>query len=256
MMATLALIAAATAVIASPAAPEVIMLNADRWCPYNCDPASDHPGYMIEVVKAIFEPEYKIEFAEMNWARALEETRKNRSQAVLAAAKSDAPDLIYPELHFGVSTFCFYTRKGDSWAFSGYPSLEGIKLAIINSYSYGEGLDSYLKRYGNDPTHVDMVAGNDALTVNLKKMQRDRVRVDVDDEYVVRYVLSKEPALAIDVRKAGCDTSDLIFVGFTSKHPKAALWAKQFTDGLRQLRQSGRLKTILAGYGLTDWEAP
>ena len=253
MMATLALLAS---VLAAPVAPEVIKLSADRWCPYNCDPTSDHPGYMVEVAKAIFEPGYKVEFAEMNWARALEETRKNRSQGVLGAAKTDAPDLIYPDLPFGISTFCYYTRKADTWMFAGYPSLEGVKLATVNGYSYGEGLDNYLKRYGSDPSHVDMIGGNDALTVNLKKMQRDRVRVVVDDEYVVRYVLSLEPALADDVRKAGCDTSDPIFVGFTTKHPQAALWAKQFTDGLLKLRKSGQLTAILARYGLTDWEAP
>ncbi|MEQ1790535.1 MAG: hypothetical protein ABL857_08835, partial [Rickettsiales bacterium] len=33
-----------------------INIVADEWCPFNCDPESDKPGYVIELAKEIFKP--------------------------------------------------------------------------------------------------------------------------------------------------------------------------------------------------------
>lgn len=35
-------------------AEEVITLVADEWCPYNCVPNSEKPGYAIEIAQEIF----------------------------------------------------------------------------------------------------------------------------------------------------------------------------------------------------------
>lgn len=32
-----------------------VVLGADEWCPYNCTPGSNQPGYVVELAKAIFE---------------------------------------------------------------------------------------------------------------------------------------------------------------------------------------------------------
>lgn len=33
---------------------DVVTLRADQWCPYNCVPGSDRPGYMIEIAREVF----------------------------------------------------------------------------------------------------------------------------------------------------------------------------------------------------------
>jgi len=35
----------------SPAIADTITIRADVWCPYNCEPDSEKPGYMIEIVQ-------------------------------------------------------------------------------------------------------------------------------------------------------------------------------------------------------------
>jgi polar amino acid transport system substrate-binding protein len=233
---------------------EVISLRADHWCPYNCDPQQAQLGYMIDIAKAVFEPAIKVEFFETNWARALEETLKGRTSGVVGPAKSDASDLVYPDIPLGMSKICFYTRKDDKWEFTGLSSLESVKMGTVNGYSYGERLDAHIARYATDTQRIDMVAGNDALATNFKKMQKGRIRVLADDENVVRYTLSRDPSLAADVRKAGCDDADPVYIAFSPKNPRSTAWAKQLGDGLRKLRQSGQLATILGRYGLDDWE--
>lgn len=39
----------------SVAYADVITLVADEWCPYNCTPDTDHPGFMIEIAQYAFE---------------------------------------------------------------------------------------------------------------------------------------------------------------------------------------------------------
>ena len=50
---------------------ETLIMKADEWCPYNCNPKDSNLGYMVDIAKAIFEPAgHKIEYQILTWARA------------------------------------------------------------------------------------------------------------------------------------------------------------------------------------------
>ena len=71
-----------------------IVIGADIWCPVNCEPNSDHPGYMIEIANKIFkEQAVKVEYQVMPWARAIVEAEKGNIQAIVGAFKGDAHTL-------------------------------------------------------------------------------------------------------------------------------------------------------------------
>jgi ABC-type nitrate/sulfonate/bicarbonate transport system substrate-binding protein len=64
---------------AAPAAAEVVTMAADVWCPYNCRPDTEHPGFAIEMARAILEPQgRKVEYIVIPWARTLEEVRAGK----------------------------------------------------------------------------------------------------------------------------------------------------------------------------------
>ena len=76
-------------------AGDTITLRADIWDPYNGDPASDQPGFVIEVAKAVFEKagytvDYQVEG--WSWDRSVEEAKKGNIDGIVGAAKSEAPD--------------------------------------------------------------------------------------------------------------------------------------------------------------------
>jgi polar amino acid transport system substrate-binding protein len=55
---------------------QTISIRADYWYPMNGDPNSDKPGYMIDLAKAIFEPQgIAVDYQLMPWSRAIQETR-------------------------------------------------------------------------------------------------------------------------------------------------------------------------------------
>lgn len=42
------------AVVLQCARAETITIVADPWCPYNCEPGSDEPGFMVEIARRVF----------------------------------------------------------------------------------------------------------------------------------------------------------------------------------------------------------
>ena len=45
------------------AAADTISIRGDMWCPVNCDPKAERPGYMIEIAREVFEPKgHKIDY--------------------------------------------------------------------------------------------------------------------------------------------------------------------------------------------------
>ncbi|MGK5093936.1 hypothetical protein WDW89_18225 [Deltaproteobacteria bacterium TL4] len=56
---------------------KILSVRADFWPPFNGDPKASRPGYMIEVLKAIFEPQgYVVDYQILSWDQALESVRK------------------------------------------------------------------------------------------------------------------------------------------------------------------------------------
>ena len=62
---------------------EQILIAADRWCPFNCEPGPELPGFMVEVAQRVFAKQgYDVKYIEMNWSRAIQEARKGNVNAI------------------------------------------------------------------------------------------------------------------------------------------------------------------------------
>ncbi|MEI6559352.1 MAG: transporter substrate-binding domain-containing protein [Rhodospirillaceae bacterium] len=231
-----------------------ITLRADEWCPYNCAAGSDKPGYGIEIVKEIFaKAGHTIEYGTEAWARALEECGKGTVVAVIGAARKDAPTFVYPESHYGIADNSFVVRKGNPWRLAGVESLEKLKVGIIQGYAYDGTVGDYLTANLANKARTDVVGGDNALELNLKKVVAGRVDTTVDAMAVLSYKIN-QLGIADKLEMAGTTDQSLIYVAFSPGHPKAREYAKLFDEGLAGLRASGRLKQILDRYNLKDWQ--
>ena len=68
------------------AGAETLTLVADEWCPYNCTPGDEKPGFLVEIVKKVFEPQgFTVDYKIVPWARAIRDTRAGRYSAILGA---------------------------------------------------------------------------------------------------------------------------------------------------------------------------
>ncbi|PIR33643.1 MAG: hypothetical protein COV36_02345 [Alphaproteobacteria bacterium CG11_big_fil_rev_8_21_14_0_20_44_7] len=261
---------------------EIITIVADEWCPYNCTSDADlenfqdnyknkveknhnpdkykhRQGYAIEIMKEIFQAKgIEVNYKVIPWARALKAVEAGRYTSVIGVTKYESPDLVFPDEHVGESIFHFFVTADNSWRFDGLDSLSNIILGLATDYGY-ENIEDYVEEYKEDNMRIQYITSDDPLKSNIKKMMKGRINAIYDDKFVVRYQL-KELGLSDSVVSAGTVTKipspidDYIYIGFAPKNPKSPEYAKILSDGIAEMRKSGRLAEILSSYGLSDWK--
>lgn len=230
-----------------------ISLRADEWCPYNCAPDSDHPGYMIEIARAVFEEAgHVIDYQTLNWARSLAETRKGKYSGVIGATLDEVPGFVAgPALGFSNDSFAVRpgsiidTKRGNPFA--------GLTLGAIRGYDYYKPVNDYIKAHGDDRALVQFTFGDDALEQNLRKLVDGRVDFVIDDGNVLRRTIH-DLGLTADLLLIETDEPETVHIAFSPEDPNAETYAALMRDGVDQLRRSGGLERILTRYGLRDWE--
>lgn len=254
MKSVLAALAAAVCLAAPAAYADVITVRADEWCPFNCAPGSDKPGYGIEVMKLIFEKAgHSIDYKTMPWARALDECRKGAIASVIGTMPVESPDFVFPAESIGVSDNTFVVKKGSSWKYAGPASLESIRLGVNQDYEYGGEVGEYVKANKNNRARIDSLSGDGALEQNLKKVAAGRVDAVVESATVLRMKLASL-GLADKVDFVGTVEVQEAFIAFSPAGPKSKEYAAIVEKGIAELRSSGKLAEILAKYQATDWK--
>lgn len=231
-----------------PVAADTITLVADNWCPYNCGAADANPGILIEVAKyALTKAGHTVEYSNVPWARAIEDSRSGKYTGIVGAYKDDAPDFVFPEKGIMPSSNDFFVKSGSAWKFSGIASLDTVSLGTIKDYSYGEEIDTYVTANVSNPAKVQVAGGDDALTKNIEKLLAGRVDVLIEDAAVMNYEL-KTSGKTGQVSEAGAFGGDDVYIAFSPANPKAAEFAKALSEGLKELEANGELAKIKAKY--------
>lgn len=233
---------------------DVIVLAADEWCPYNCAADADRPGYAVEIAREVFaHAGHTVEYRTMPWPRALQDCRRGRVGGVIGADHGEAPDFVFPTLAIAVTDTSFVVKKGNPWRYDGPQSLSRVLLGGILGYSYDGVVGDYIRANARDAGRVDLVGGDTALEMNLRKLVAGRIGVTMDARPVLAYKL-KEMGLAGEVVFAGSVNPTENFIAFSPAHPKARDYAAILDKGLAEMRASGRLSQILDRYGVSDWK--
>lgn len=240
--------ATATSTTISP-----LLIKSDFRCPYVCDPESDKPGYLVEIVRSIFAKKgQQVEFRITNWARAVNEVRANKADALLGCTKEDAPQLIFPENSLGQAQRYFFIHKHSNWSYQDSESLSRRRIGIVNGHQYGQSINELI-----NSKHKSIVtfSGKYPLEQILKMMESGRLDAFIEDPVILKQVLSKQEIgnfLKSDETKKVSNLA--VTIAFNPKHPHAELFAKWISQGVEELRQSGHLQNILSKYNLVDWE--
>lgn len=251
--------AAAMVAAASPlslaAHADTVTLAADEWCPYNCEPGSQRPGYMVEIARiALAKAGHTLTYAVMPWSRALAESQAGRIDGVLGASRDEYESGVYPKASLGNNkvVLAMLPEKAKSFSYTGVESLKTLRIGGVQNYSYdGGAIDDYL---ASDAAKgkVEMISGSELQSQNLRKLLAGRVDAVIDDENVLRLALADlkpVPEVAFVPLLEDGDVS----IGFSAAKPDAESHAKLIDETLVELRASGELGKILAKYGLADW---
>jgi polar amino acid transport system substrate-binding protein len=236
----------------APASAEVVTMAADVWCPYNCRPDADHPGFAIEMAKAILEPQgRKVEYIVIPWARTLEEVRAGKIAVAIGAGPSDNRGLRFGQECIGAPANVLIVRKGEGFAYNGPESLKGKRLGAIRDYTYDEKLDAYIAANPQGDA-VQLTSGEDAVQQNLRKLLGGRVDAVVESTDVTKFTLT-QLGLADKVEILPQGEASPVYLAVSVQWPGAQELTETLDKGVGQLRRDGRLAAILAKYGVADW---
>lgn len=235
----------------SGAAP--LKISIIDWCPQLC-PGKEYAGYVMDTMNMIFEGSpYEVEIQTYPWSRAIYSVKTGQSQALLSPAKSEAPELLYPEHEIGIQRMCFFTTKASQWTYSGAESLSGLQIGLATDTSVEE-LNSYITENSHQ---FQLMPYNDTyISKSLKKLDAGRI-----DTFLFTYntTLYEMKALGLDAdyRSAGCVSFAKIYMAFTpnsSQRPQIEKLMTYFDEKMGELKQSGKIGQIMTRYGLEDWQ--
>ncbi|GAB6095025.1 transporter substrate-binding domain-containing protein [Desulfatiferula olefinivorans] len=238
--------------LAATAPADTITIVADEWSPYNGNPASNKPGYGIDIAKRVFETEgHTVVYTVIPWSRAILDTREGKYNAVIGALREDAPDFIFPDEAFGLYRNAFFVKKGHPFRYRGPESLLTVRVGLIKDYSYGEPLDAF---FSANRHLVQYSYGEDPLEININKLLLDRFDVLVEDMNVFREK-ARVMGVSDQIVTAGiAGKGHFVYIAFSPRIEKSSRYAGMLSAGIRRLKASGELDSILGAYGLSYWK--
>lgn len=232
---------------------DVITLVADEWCPYNCSPNTDTPGFMVEIAQYAFERAgHTIEYTIIPWSRAIQGTRTGRYDGIIGVGRDEAPDLIFPDHELGLAAHTFFVKQGTSWKYTGLDSLEQISLGVIKDYSYGNFYEIYIKPNEGNDKKIQTVTGETGLMQNTKKLLVGRIDALIEDRSVFQYFF-KHTKIPNHFLEAGIAYKEKVYIAFSPIHSDAKKYAKILSNAMQELRANGKLNEILIKYSLYNW---
>lgn len=230
---------------------DTISMRADKWCPYNCEPGSKDPGYLIEIAeKAFAKAGHKVDYQILAWNKTLVEVAEGKFDVAVAGSKNSFDNEVITE-PVGASVSCFYAKKDSKFKFTDLNNLKGKKIGIIQGYDYSKELNDDIKK---NAAGYDAAFGENPLLLNMRKLDAGRVDLVLETDSVFAFT-SKMEKMGEKFINTGClPTKDSLYLNFSGKNPKSVEYVKAFNEGLADLRKSGELKIILDKYEVKDWK--
>ncbi len=241
----------ATAVLAQSERP-LITLAADIWCPYNCDPQSAKPGYVVELAQLVFERAgYRVEYLVLPWARTLQSVEQGVITAAIGATAQELPSALFPQQEVGRFRGHLITARSMSWRYLEPASLKGMRIGVVNSYDYGS-FNRFIER-NRDSDLLQVLSGQDAINRGLAMVARRRLDAFIEDRDVAAYTITQMELEQQLVVGDPVGSAIKLYIAFSSKLPQSKQYAQVLNDGIVALRASGELAQILNRYGIKDW---
>lgn len=238
--------------ISSLATADRIVIVADEWCPYNCTPNTSHPGFIVEAVDTIFKQAgHELVYQLLPWKRAVEDTRKGKYNGLIGFGRK-VDGFINTEMPFGLSEEVFFVRSDSDWRYNTIDDLRtpGV-IGYPNGYRYTPDIDQYLAHSSN----VSIVSGTQPLEQLIKLIMTHRIDTFPENRMVAEYYMSHH-RLKDMLKIAGSFHKTQLYVSFSEKSANFERNAQLLSEGIIDLRKSGRLAEILLKYGINDWHTP
>ena len=137
----------------------------------------------------------------------------------------------------------------------GYARQAQCRQGVIAGSDYTQPISDYINQNKDKPGRVKITRGRFPLEQNLLALINGELDAVIGSNKVVSAAIEKqhwENSIAIG-GKVG-DSSKL-YIACSPAIKKSQEYVDILAAGIKRLRKTGELKTILAKYGLKDWQA-
>jgi polar amino acid transport system substrate-binding protein len=230
-----------------------LIVAADEWCPYNCAPGSAKPGYLIEVLEAVFAPlGVQVEYRTMPWKRTLLSTQRGEIDAAVGAVRGNHADNIIGAQSLGLDETVLVVRRGEEFSYAAPQSLDGKALGVIADYTYDNHgpLDAYVEARRSSARDIYVIHRDKPLPSLFAMLTSGRIDAFLENRHVAAYAAA-ELGYAERVGTVETGSADQVFVAFTP-NDKGRRNLELFDAGIERLRASGALLNIRARYGFPE----
>jgi polar amino acid transport system substrate-binding protein len=259
---------------------KTIIIGGDPWCPYNCFPGHEQPGYAIELLTQIFESAgYTVTYKNILWARSIKFLKSGEIDVLLGISYGgiidenifpDAASVSYNDSYAFINPKGITTKIGDGsqanyiltsnsskWDISKSfeENMNSEMVGLQQGYDYGLVFTQFEKKH---PKKVFTVSGDKPLERLIKMAFEKRITVIPEEINVFRYKTKK---LGVDEKFKILSTyknqfpqdQDLLTLFTPANMKRSKLLNTIFSRGLNEYRKNGKLNAILKRYNVKDW---
>lgn len=224
--------------------PQVLKLAMAEWCPYACENSKLGQGIIYDYLTMILKPKgIALDVTFLPWADAIESVKQGKHQGLLAAIRSEAPDLSFtkvPSMHYKM---CLFNATQDEWQYTGQSSLQKRHIGVIEGYGYGEPIDSYLQD-PNNAKKVTVYPGDNSLERLVELLKAKQIQVFIEDGYVVKW--QNRETESQDYKQVGCLRPVPFYMAFNNEFAKRT----KITDIIDSALANPKYKNYLNQYML------
>ncbi|MFJ4154459.1 substrate-binding periplasmic protein [Pseudomonas sp. NPDC089752] len=220
-----------------------LRLVADTWPPFT-DTRMPGGGLATSIVTtALARAGYPSVYEEAPWARALLGVSEGRYDVLINAWYNDSRARIG---HFSkaylTNRIRLLKRKGDSLRFRRQADLYPYRIAVVRDYAYSPEFDG-------DTRLLKVPVRNFSSAVRM--VAAGRVNLAVEDEFVARYNLQREPeqvrdAVALVEPPLGENTLHILV---SLKHPEHQQIVERFEQAIAAMKADGSYERLLRQHG-------
>ena len=242
-------------VATGPVKGNQVILSADLWCPYTCEPSADDKGILVDAIDSILQQSgHQLDYQLVNWARAIKMTRSGKYDGIVGAYISDAPDFVFHTEPIQISKMCFFVKKDDPWKYFGKDTLRDRKISVVNAYSYGEYFDDYIvKNHNQGDKSIVQISGMDITKTRVEQLKSNQIDTVLEDwrvfpYNVATYKKNSDSQWKAEFKSAGCLPGEGLFIALSPNRDTSKDYAEIINRGLKQLADSGKLNEIISRY--------
>lgn len=229
---------------------KVLKLATTEWCPYICQNSKLGKGLVYDYLTMILEPRgIQIDVTFLPWADAITSANTGKHDGLIAAIRSEAPELIFtkvPTMHYKM---CFFNGKGDKWEYKGKASLSDKVFGTIEGYGYGEPVDTFIRAPEN--AHMVKVFSGDNSLQRLNRLLSNKdIDVFIEDGYVVKW--QNRDLSQANFKQAGCMRPVPFYMAFNQAFAEQSQIVETINDALSDPKFRNYLNQYMLPYYLSS----